>query len=85
MNSNVDFISPSIMTPCSSPDELVIQQRGRRKIPVIFSPDIDDIKQVIIRFSHILFTYYKTSYLLLSFFFFSTFLDVLYFILYRYK
>lgn len=35
-----------MMTPSPSPDELVIQQRGRRKIPVTFSPDIDAIKQV---------------------------------------
>lgn len=35
-----------MMTPSPSPDELIIQQRGRRKIPVTFSPDIDTIKQV---------------------------------------
>jgi len=35
-----------MMTPSPSPDELIIQQRGRRKIPVTFSPDIDAIKQV---------------------------------------
>lgn len=29
-----------------SPDELVIQQRGRRVLPIVFSPDIDTIKQV---------------------------------------
>lgn len=37
-----------MMTPSPSPDELIIQQRGRRKIPVTFSPDIDAIKQVSI-------------------------------------
>jgi len=30
-----------------SPDEWAIRQRGRR-LPVVFSPNIDDIKQVII-------------------------------------
>lgn len=35
-------------TPSPSPDELAIQQRGRRHIPIVFSPDIDIIKQVII-------------------------------------
>lgn len=34
--------------PRVSPDELAIRRRGRRRIPVVFSPDIDDIKQVII-------------------------------------
>lgn len=36
-----------MMTPSPSPDELIIQQRGRRKIPVTFSPDIDTIKQQV--------------------------------------
>lgn len=45
MNSYVHYMSPSFM-PCVSPDELVIQQRGRRKKPVTFSPDIDAMKQV---------------------------------------
>lgn len=35
------------MTPSPSPDELIIQQRGRRKIPITFSPDIDVIKQQV--------------------------------------
>lgn len=39
-----------LLTPNSSPDELVIQQRGRRKVPIVFSPDIDVVKQVIIVF-----------------------------------
>lgn len=43
--TNRDF---QMLTPNSSPDELVIQQRGRRKVPIVFSPDIDVIKQVII-------------------------------------
>lgn len=30
----------------TNPDEFIIQQRGRRKMPVVFSPDIDIIKQV---------------------------------------
>lgn len=34
-------ISASYMTPKPSPDELVIQARGRRKTPVTWSPDID--------------------------------------------
>lgn len=46
MNSMIRFTSSSMMTPGPSPDELIIQQRGRRKIPVTFSPDIDVIKQV---------------------------------------
>lgn len=33
------------MSPSPSPDELVIQQRGRRKLPVTFSPDIDQNKR----------------------------------------
>lgn len=45
--SNLGNNMPNPMTPSSSPDELVIQRRGRREIPVIFSPDIDIIKQVI--------------------------------------
>ncbi|XP_075233373.1 uncharacterized protein LOC142331380 [Lycorma delicatula] len=31
----------SYLTPSPSPDELVIQQRGRRRLPVTWSPDID--------------------------------------------
>jgi hypothetical protein len=30
----------SVLTPSPSPDELIIQQRGRRKAPVTFSPDV---------------------------------------------
>lgn len=32
-------------SPAPSPDELVIQQRGRRKLPVTWSPDIDANKR----------------------------------------
>lgn len=46
MNTTLNNFPTSMMTPSPSPDELVIQQRGRRKIPVTFSPDIDTIKQV---------------------------------------
>lgn len=46
MNTTIANMPTSMMTPSPSPDELIIQQRGRRKIPVTFSPDIDSIKQV---------------------------------------
>lgn len=46
MNTTINNYPTSMMTPSPSPDELIIQQRGRRKIPVTFSPDIDTIKQV---------------------------------------
>jgi len=46
MNTTISNLPTSMMTPSPSPDELIIQQRGRRKIPVTFSPDIDAIKQV---------------------------------------
>uniref|UniRef100_A0A1B6CXA6 Uncharacterized protein n=1 Tax=Clastoptera arizonana TaxID=38151 RepID=A0A1B6CXA6_9HEMI len=36
MNLPASYISPS-----PSPDELVIQQRGRRRMPVTWSPDVD--------------------------------------------
>ncbi|XP_050521064.1 uncharacterized protein LOC126894243 [Daktulosphaira vitifoliae] len=45
MNTTIANMPTSMMTPSPSPDELIIQQRGRRKIPVTFSPDIDSIKQ----------------------------------------
>lgn len=48
MNTTINNLPTSMMTPSPSPDELIIQQRGRRKIPVTFSPDIDAIKQVLI-------------------------------------
>lgn len=48
MNTTMSNLPTSMMTPSPSPDELIIQQRGRRKIPVTFSPDIDAIKQVSI-------------------------------------
>nr|CAD7257508.1 unnamed protein product [Timema shepardi] len=34
----------SYLSPSPSPDELIIQQRGRRRIPVTWSPDIDSKK-----------------------------------------
>jgi len=39
-------VPPSVLTPSPSPDEMVIQQRGRRRIPVVWSPDIDELKKV---------------------------------------
>lgn len=36
MNLPLSYISPS-----PSPDELIIQQRGRRRMPVTWSPDVD--------------------------------------------
>lgn len=56
MNTTINDLPTTLMTPSPSPDELIIQQRGRRKIPVTFSPDIDAIKQVCI---HLLFFYIK--------------------------
>lgn len=47
MNTTVSNFPTSLMTPSPSPDELIIQQRGRRKIPITFSPDIDVIKQQV--------------------------------------
>ncbi|XP_054264374.1 uncharacterized protein LOC128987517 [Macrosteles quadrilineatus] len=38
---NLFNIPASYISPSPSPDELVIQQRGRRKMPVTWSPDID--------------------------------------------
>ncbi|RZF40665.1 hypothetical protein LSTR_LSTR012766 [Laodelphax striatellus] len=35
----------SFLSPAPSPDELIIQQRGRRRIPVTWSPDIDHRKR----------------------------------------
>ncbi|KAJ9579751.1 hypothetical protein L9F63_004588 [Diploptera punctata] len=35
----------SYVSPSPSPDEMVIQQRGRRRMPVTWSPDIDQTKQ----------------------------------------
>lgn len=42
LNSQINLmnIPPSYLSPSPSPDELIIQQRGRRK-PVTWSPDID--------------------------------------------
>jgi len=52
-----------MMTPSPSPDELIIQQRGRRKIPVTFSPDIDTIKQVSIYFSNFILLHFTSIWL----------------------
>lgn len=59
-----------MMTPSPSPDELIIQQRGRRKIPVTFSPDIDAIKQVpsFIRYILFLINYQHFTLFLYGFF-----------------
>jgi len=37
---NVNF-DPNLTTPNPSPDEMVIQARGRRQVPLTFSPDIN--------------------------------------------
>lgn len=37
--------SPGLSSPAPSPEELVIQQRGRRRLPVTWSPDIDATKR----------------------------------------
>uniref|UniRef100_A0A1B6MPU1 Tethering factor for nuclear proteasome STS1 n=1 Tax=Graphocephala atropunctata TaxID=36148 RepID=A0A1B6MPU1_9HEMI len=39
--TNLMNIPASYISPSPSPDELIIQQRGRRKMPVTWSPDID--------------------------------------------
>lgn len=74
MNTTISNFPTSMMTPSPSPDELIIQQRGRRKIPVTFSPDIDAIKQVstylCIRYILFLITFqHFTLFLSLGFFF----------------
>ena len=35
----------SYVSPSPSPDEMVIQQRGRRRLPATWSPDIEQSKQ----------------------------------------
>lgn len=41
----IDINLPSsYLSPTPSPDELVIQQRGRRRMPVQWSPDVDSHK-----------------------------------------
>lgn len=45
--TGTNMLTPATTTPSPSPDELAIQRRGRRHIPIVFSPDIDIIKQVI--------------------------------------
>ncbi|KAL0266792.1 UNVERIFIED_CONTAM: hypothetical protein PYX00_009241 [Menopon gallinae] len=42
---NVTNRTTDATSPAPSPDELVIQQRGRRKLPVTWSPDIDANKR----------------------------------------
>lgn len=43
---NVSLNLPSsYVSPSPSPDEMVIQQRGRRHLPVTWSPDIEQSKQ----------------------------------------
>lgn len=38
-------VPASFLSPSPSPDEMIIRQRGRRRIPVTFSPDIDELKR----------------------------------------
>ncbi|XP_063238271.1 uncharacterized protein LOC134539864 isoform X2 [Bacillus rossius redtenbacheri] len=38
-------VPSAYLSPSPSPDELVIQQRGRRRAPVTWSPDTDDRKE----------------------------------------
>lgn len=43
---NVSLNLPSsYVSPSPSPDEMVIQQRGRRRLPATWSPDIEQSKQ----------------------------------------
>jgi Cut8. len=35
----------SYVSPSPSPDEMIIQQRGRRRLPVTWSPDVEQTKQ----------------------------------------
>lgn len=44
MESN---IPTTFLSPSPSPDEMIIRQRGRRRIPLTFSPDIDELKRVL--------------------------------------
>ncbi|XP_067011663.1 uncharacterized protein [Anabrus simplex] len=44
MNVSINVPS-SLVSPSPSPDEQVIQQRGRRRMPVTWSPDVDAHKQ----------------------------------------
>lgn len=46
--TGTNMATPTTATPSPSPDELAIQRRGRRHIPIVFSPDTNIIKQVII-------------------------------------
>lgn len=39
-------IPTTFLSPSPSPDEMIIRQRGRRHIPITFSPDIDELKRV---------------------------------------
>jgi hypothetical protein len=38
-------VPSSYVSPSPSPDEMVIQQRGRRRVPATWSPDVDQNKQ----------------------------------------
>lgn len=53
LNSNLqntffaaNSVPTTFLSPSPSPDEMIIRQRGRRRIPVTFSPDIDELKRV---------------------------------------
>ncbi|XP_065207870.1 uncharacterized protein LOC135836768 [Planococcus citri] len=40
-----NLLPTTFLSPSPSPDEMIIRQRGRRRIPVTFSPDIDELKR----------------------------------------
>jgi len=40
LRSDAGNLNVSLMTPTPSPDEMVIQARGRRQVPLTFSPDV---------------------------------------------
>ncbi|KAG8222576.1 hypothetical protein J437_LFUL010419 [Ladona fulva] len=42
--NNIPNLPASYMSPSPSPDEMIIQQRGRRRVPVTWSPDETDRK-----------------------------------------
>lgn len=51
--SNITNVTPpnimnNLLTPSPSPEEYIIQARGRKKGPIIYSPNIDESKKVII-------------------------------------
>lgn len=53
-------VPTTFLSPSPSPDEMIIRQRGRRRIPVIFSPDIDDLKRVCVFFSSVFYSLLKS-------------------------